>query len=40
MLDDAYFFFAFGHFQLGDTGLLNEVDEFFQFAKVHGGYIP
>ena len=36
MLDDPYFFFAFGDFQFRNTGFLNEVDEFLEFTQIHG----
>jgi len=35
VLGDADFLLALGDFQFGDAGLLHQVDELFQFAKIH-----
>jgi hypothetical protein len=35
MLGDADLFLAFGDFQLGDAGFLDQVDQFLELAKIH-----
>ncbi|MNR38846.1 hypothetical protein D3C85_1569830 [compost metagenome] len=39
-LDDAYLAFAFGDFQLGDTRFSHQVDQGFEFSKVHRSCFP
>ena len=35
VLDDADLFLAFRHFQFGNAGFLNEVDELLEFSEIH-----
>ena len=35
VLGDAHLFLAFGDFQFGDAGFLNEIDQLLEFAQIH-----
>ncbi|MCY1524665.1 hypothetical protein D9M68_596090 [compost metagenome] len=39
-LDDPHFAFAFGDFQLGDTRFSHQVDQGFEFSKIHRSCFP